>query len=184
MSQTQRTLAEIYALLADNTTASISPTDLRDAIETLRHTHGELSLSASSLTTINTVDVWEKVAGTTAASPNAFHGMSMPTDCRLLITSAAPRLLHIAVSLSVTPASSNKVFEFVVAKNGDPDDVNSAPSLKRANIPSSVTVAFAFHALIPVVNGDYVEVFARNTTDATNITVETLNFVAIGMPNG
>lgn len=180
---TQRTLATLQGLLADNTTGDISPQDLRDLVETLAHDHGELSISSPVETTIDTVDVWKKMAGTTVISPGVNHHFDMPVDNRLRFTGDADRLMHIAVSIGVTPAASNKTLEFMVAKNGNAADVNSLPSVIQMTLPNqNITVATTLHAFIPMSPNDYIEVWCRNVTDATNLTAETLNFVAIGMP--
>ena len=71
MGETQRTIAELQALLPDNSTKKISAQDLRDLMATLRSGHGEITITTAIETTIVTKDVFVDVAGTFALSGNA-----------------------------------------------------------------------------------------------------------------
>ena len=192
MADTVRTIAELQTLLADSTTGSISAQDLRDFMETFRHDHGEISITGPVETVVSTTSDWVKVLGTTALSSGTQMRMddASGTSNRLRYTGTTPRILHIAVSVSMTCASNNQVLELAVVKNGLVDaadiiDTNSAASRIQRKVGTGSDVgATALHAFIPVVTNDYIELFGRNITSTANFTIETMNFVAIGMPYG
>ena len=48
MTQTQRSITALYAVLPDNTAGDISPEDVRDIVETLRNGHGEMAITATA----------------------------------------------------------------------------------------------------------------------------------------
>ncbi len=192
MADTVRTIADLKALLANNTTGAISPQDLRDFLETFRQDHGEISMDTPTATSVSVASDWLKVDGTTALS----SGTQMRFDDdsgqknRLRYTGTTTRIMHIAVSISMTCASNNQVLEFAVIKNGAVSgssitDVNSAASVIQRKVGTGTDVgSTALHAFIPMTTNDYIELYGRNTTSTANFTVETLNMVAIGMPNG
>ncbi len=197
MADTVRTIAELQTLLADNTTGDISPQDLRDFMETFRHDHGEISLTTPVETSLASDNSWTKVAGTTAVTTGSLMRMDddSGTNNRLRYTGTTTRILHIAVSISMFGPTSGQNYQFAIIKNAllsttvDPndtiDDPASAASVIQRRITASAEVgATALHAFITVEPNDYIELFTRNIDTSANITVQTMNFVAIGMPYG
>lgn len=178
MAQTQRLLSTIFDLLADNTTQLISPADLRDAIETLRNGHGEISVTSPGATTVAAVDTWYAAAGTFAlTSPN--HNWTLENGNQLTYGGNSKRLCHIAMSFSMTCASSSQVLGVAVGKNGSV----ITPSIIRRKIGTGSDVgAAAAHAFIEVEAGDYLQALVLNETSAANITLETCNLFVMDMP--
>jgi len=177
MADTQRRLAAIVALLANNTDGDISPQDHRDTVETMRNGHGEISVTATSSTTIATSNSFVVVAGTYTLSGNASN-WDMNSNGQLRYIGAASRVAHIASSLSFSTVGNSKVIEIAVAKNGT---VVAPSTVSRKTGTGGDVGSTAVHAFIDVDTNDYLDVRVANTTDDTNLTVEKLNLFAMDM---
>ena len=168
---TQRTLAALDVLLADNTTGDIGAGDIRDLVETLRAGHGEIAITSVLETVINTIDVYEPVNGTYTLSGNA-HNWDMNTNGQLRYIGVAARVVHIASSVSFTTAGNLKLVKIRIAKNGTPIAVTEV----QRHVSTGADVgSTALHGFIDVVTNDYISLEIANATDDTNITMETLN---------
>lgn len=177
MADTKRSLADIYALLADNTAGDISAQDMRDVVATLQPDHGEVSITATSATTISDTTSYFQIAGTYALSADAMD-WDMNTNGQLRYIGAADRVAHIALSCSMTSGSSNQVIYMGVAKGG----TIITPSIVQRKIGTGADVgSAATHAFIEVSTNDYLTGVVRNTTAANDVTFETLNLFAMGM---
>lgn len=177
MAETQRTLAALLTILADNTTGQISPEDVRDIVETLRAGHAELSLSSSAETSIATVDTFVKAAGTTTLSANA-HNWTMPQDNRLTYGGTVARVVHVACSLSMTAAANNKLARLAIAKNGT---IVTASEVQRFIATGADVGSTALHSMVSVDPTDYLEVWIANGTDNANMTLTYLNLFVMDM---
>lgn len=92
---------------------------------------------------------------------------------RLRYIGATTRSFHVAITVSGTPAVSNDVFVFGVAKNGTPDC--------KVLGSSSGTQFSALHCMLSLAINDYIELYVGNTTAGRNITIKSLNIFAMGM---
>jgi hypothetical protein len=74
--------------------------------------------------------------------------------------------------LSVTAQSANKNFSFYIYKNG----VKITESEQAMRLSSGVDVgSLTISCTLQLVKNDYIEVWAANTSDASDLTIETLN---------
>jgi hypothetical protein len=90
----------------------------------------------------------------------------------LQYTGAKTRRFYVSASLSLTAQSANKFFSFYIYKNG----VKHPESQQALRLASGVDKgSVTLNSTIPLTTNDYVEVWAENTSDASNLTVETLN---------
>ncbi len=167
MANTERTIADLLALLADNTTGDISEQDLRDVVVSLADSYGGMRISSAVETSIALVSTPVKCLGTTTIS-SAARDMDMPANNRLRYIGAPTRYHEMTMALSVISASSNKVFGFYIAKNGT---VDAASLITRKQGTSSDVGALSLTFHVGLATNDYVELFVENQTDATNITV-------------
>ena len=177
MTQTQRSASDLFTLAADNTAGSISATDLRDIIESLRNGHGEMAVTSSAETSIATKDVFVQCAGTYTLSGNA-HNWAMSTQGQLKYTGAADRVVHIAASWSATATGNGKIFRVVVAKSGTPIAVSE---VKRKIAAGADVGSSAAHAFIDVSTNDYISLMVANATDTSNVKMLTLNLFCLDM---
>ena len=142
-------------------------------------------ISSSALTTINTINVWEKAAGTTTdVTINDYEGKTISTvDNRLKYIGTRTLHVHAACSFSASSVSPNKTFEYS-AWHYD-DSAASGSILDQATMirrhGSSDTGTGAIHFDIMLDTNDYVEFHVRNTTDATNVTIDKMYLALVGM---
>lgn len=178
MVDTMRSLAALATLLADNSSHAISPQDVRDAIlATIQPGHGEISVTSSAATTLGDTSTWVQVAGTYALTSPAMN-WAMTQSGQLYYTGAAPRVCHIASSVSMTSAGTNDILEWAIALDGTP----LTPSIVQRAIATGTDVgSTALHAFTAISNGSYISVMTRNTSAAANTTATTLNLFAMDM---
>lgn len=179
MAQTQRTLDQIYALLADNTTGAISPQDLRDAVATLSPGGADMYVVTPVETSIAAVNTWSPDASVYTFGFGVHW--SMPTNGRMTYNGASQRACYLHAALSFTAAANNKLVEVGFLHNGA--IVASSAITRRVGTGADVG-AMSIVAIDPVVvAGDYFQVAVRNLTDNTNITIERCNFIAWDLPS-
>jgi hypothetical protein len=170
MAQTQRSLAELFALLADNSTGAIDPADLRDVVETLRNGVGEISITAASPVVVTVQNTWqENSEATWAASANLLN-WAMTVNGRLYYTGPSERMCHIAATLEVDLTSGGPgVAQMAIAKNG----TVITTSITQQTIDTGVThEATAIHAYTMAETGDYLSIMVRNTSATADIGID------------
>lgn len=178
MTDTQRSLAAIATLLADNTGGDISAQDMRDLLATLANGAGEVSITAGAATTLADTVTWVAVAGTWALSAESM-GWDRPTLGRLRYIGAATRMVHIACSIELDLVTgTNETVKIAVAKNA----TIITPSITKqlltgAGKPQST----ALHAFTTVAPNDYLDIRVLNTTAAHNVQVDFANLFAMDM---
>lgn len=175
MADTQRSKADIIALMADNTTGDISAQDQRDFVESSHLSFGGLYISSAAATTL-TADTWTKAAGTTTSTN--LNRFTMPANNRLTYTGTPDVHCHIAMSFTVTSASNAQDFLFGVAKN---DTIDTPSILGRRIVSSSEMGAAAVHTDLTLSTGDYIEMFVQNDTGSNNATLDYGYLFAMGM---
>lgn len=178
MADTMRSLATLATLLADNSTGDISPQDLRDGLlATVQPGHGEIYVSSPVATTFGDTSTWVQVAGSYAISSPATN-WAMTQNGRLYYTGAADRVLHIAMSISMTADNNNQVTNFGVGKDG----TILTPSIIQRKIGTGADVgSTAAHAFTTISNGSYIAAMCRNTTSTASVTATTLNLFVMDM---
>ena len=131
---------------------------------------GNLYLTASTATTFSAVNTPTKVLCTTTAV--GLFRVSSPNDNRLVYTGTKTRRFAVISSLSVTSQAANKYFSFYVYKNGVMlPESEQAMRLSTGVDKGSLTIS----CTVQLSTNDYIEIWAANTSDASSMTVETLN---------
>jgi hypothetical protein len=131
---------------------------------------GNLYLVAPVVTPISGANVPAKVLGTTTAV--GLFRVSSTASNRLTYTGNKTRRFAIIASLSVTAQAANKNFSFYIYKNG----VKITESEQAMRLSSGVDVcSLTISCTLQLVKNDYIEVWAANTSDDSDLTIETLN---------
>jgi hypothetical protein len=182
MTQTQRSVAEIYALIADNITEDISPQDHRDSLATWRMGHGQIYVPAAASAPIiigNNADYFEAIdpAWTLSADPHFFDESG--GNGRLTYVGLADVTLHIACTISMTSGSNNQITHWRLGKNAVPDE---AAEVQRKIMTGTDVASTALHLIESMSTGDYVSLWVRNATGANDVTLEVANLQAMTMP--
>ena len=176
MADTQRTLAQLLAILADNLTGDISPQDMRDLVVSLRPSGGGLYKSGATVATvIDTVNVAKLMNAVTSGID---YGINFTADAagRLTYTGAIPKFVFLRSAIAFV-GENNKLISFTFAVNG--------VSISESRIPRFVSNGADVGALAvfwgkEIQPGDYLEVFVTNETDNTNVSVEAFYFSVAG----
>ncbi|MEO7306858.1 MAG: hypothetical protein ABIR78_09980 [Ferruginibacter sp.] len=131
---------------------------------------GNLYITASTNTTFAAVNTPTKVLGPTTALD--LFRVSSPASNRLVYTGTKPRRFAVIGSVSVTAQSANKYFSFYIYKNGvQLPESEQAMRLSTGVDKGSLTLT----CTVQLSTNDYIEIWAANTSDASSMTVETLN---------
>jgi hypothetical protein len=181
MAQTPRTLAELLALLPDNTTGLIGAEDIRDLLVSLYPSRGEIGLTGAPVATTfaNTTD-FVKVAGATAIDPDVCSTcVTMPASATIQLTKPVAQVVLLNASLAVLPAANNKQYSFTFAKNGTPILALKVSQFFGPNLQGRPAGLF-LSGLASASNGDTFSVVVRSDSDTTAITASTLTFSVLG----
>ena len=176
MADTERTLAAMLVLGADNTTGDISPQDYRDGLVSVSPSFGSMYFSTPAATTPAGAGTYLKALGTTT-SVN-LGGFTMPASNKLLYTGTPDIHVHCACSISMTCASTNKILGFKIAKNGSVFDHSE---VHRKVATGSDIGSTALHSDFAMSTNDYVELFLANITDTNTVTIEFGYVFCLGM---
>lgn len=156
---------------------SITPQDIRDLIVSFQPPHAEFHTNVAAETAIVTQDIFVKAAGSTTLFTSLL--MDMPENNRLRYTgSLTAKHFTIICSLSFTTASNNKLVRCRLAKNGTTEAASEIRN-KSATGSDEGTMTLITHVALDA--NDYVELFVANATDNTNITIERMTMVVLGM---
>lgn len=176
MADTQRSLAELIALLATNNTGGISAQDMRDLITSVAPPHGGYYLTSAVQTAIAAINTWTPADGVFTELP-VVSRMSHTVNGQIRYDGDSPRHLHIVASLSVTAASNNQLIDVAITKNGTP-----LPGFLGRKIATGADVgSIAVHADAMLSDTDYLEICFRNLTSSANITMTHGYMFAMGM---
>lgn len=184
MVDTLRTWSALQTILADNATGDISPQDVRDLLATLAMNHGQITEVGNAAATVisDTTSFFEVTLTAPATSAiSAFQGSAdfdQPADGRLRYLGTPTRMFHVMGTVSFTAASNNQEIHMQMGKSGSP----SAEAEIRRKIATGVDVgSTAIHWITSLATNEYLSVFAKNVTTASNITVVSINIQAMGM---
>ena len=125
-------------------------------------------------TVVATVNVPVKVEGTTTSG--VLSGFTMPSNNRLTYTGTSSVTVFASVSFTAyRTAGSDATIEAVVYKNGTTPQVNTTTkTLITLDRASGLSQGF-----ITLATNDYIELWLVNTTDATDVLVNTMNFSVV-----
>ncbi len=161
---TQRTKAELDTFFADNVTGLITPSRLRDFVESLACSDGSFYVTTPVATAISVAGDFVKAAGTTTFIDG--HRTTMPVNNRLLYGGVALVRAHIMANISFICASDDQV---ILAKNG----VEVAHSRMDHLIATGADVQhMTIGADMDLESGDYVELWVTNNTSLGSVTVQ------------
>lgn len=184
MVETQKTVSEIYTLLADNATGAISPRDLRDSFASWRPGHGQLYVAAADSGAVSFTDATtyvEVVAPTWTLSSGAYLFDQSDGNGRLTYTGVANAVAIVNVAVSMTSNASNEVTDWRLGKNGTSD---VASEIDRKIGTGSDIGAMATQLITTVEQGDHLSLFVRNEDWTANetITINVANMIAWTIP--
>lgn len=172
---TQRTKATLEALFPDNTTRQISPDRLRDFLESGVPSYGTLLFDEPGIATpIAAASTWTKAANTTTIQSGAYR-FSQATDNRLTYDGVTSVIAHVNAMLGALAAVNGKTFSFALAVNGVVEEA-SRSTVTIATAGETRHVAVALHAALAP--DDYLELYVRNETDDTDLTITNAHFTA------
>ena len=135
--------------------------------------NGQMYLTASATTVISDTTTFVKVAGTT--SPSSENSKFDSTNNRLTCTAIISRRYLVQVSLSLTSGNNN-----VIEVGMFDSTINAVRTPSRIKTTTSGTGRSESVTTFCVVNfqaNDYLEIYLRNTSSITNVTVDSLNVV-------
>lgn len=177
MAQTQRSYAELIALLADNTSGDISAEDVRDLLESLRQPHCGIYISAQVETVISGANVWTKALGTTLASAPDSHLFTLVGNNRLRYDGPSDRHVQIDCNASMIAVGNNVVLDLAIAHN---DTILNGYVSRKISTGSDVG-AVSIAADVNMSTNDYIEIWVRNQTSSDNLTLTTGYMRAFGI---
>lgn len=181
MADTQRSLAAIMALLANNATGDISPQDVRDMVESVRNRSGQISVDevdGAAIVISDTVTYFEATAPAWHLSPAADGFSEAGGNGRLTYVGVADVMVHASCTVSFSSPSNNQVLHVVLAKNGVIDD-HSEVIFKIGTAGDAESTAM--HVIVAMSTNDYLSVKVRNSTSIANVTLLVANLQAMSM---
>jgi hypothetical protein len=176
MVDTQRSLADIISLFADNSTGAISPQDVRDQVETLRLSYGEIYVSTPGATSITDTTSYFDVNGTYTLGLTGVR-FDMATNGQLRYTGVAPVEGIVLCTMSFTVAGTNDIVHLRLAKNGT--SLPATEVQRKVSTGSDVGAIMAI-GLVNLTTNDYVTAEVRNETATDNVTAENLTLLVAG----
>jgi hypothetical protein len=131
---------------------------------------GNLYLTSATNTNFSGANIPTKVLCPTSAV--GLFRVSSPANNQLTYTGTKTRRFAVTASVSVTSSSANKYFSFYIYKNGIKlPESEQAMRLSTGVDKGSLTIT----CTAQLSTNDYIEIWAANTSDASGMTVETLN---------
>jgi hypothetical protein len=128
-------------------------------------------ISTPAQTTINTINVWERVLGTTTTCPTLERFSSIGNNS-LQYDGVHGLSAATIVSLTATKSGATKNYEFAVAVDG----VIDVASIQPAEIKSTV-VNVSLVTSLDLQTNEEVGIWVRNISDTDNIDINTMNVV-------
>lgn len=172
---TQRTKAALDALFPDNTTRAITPSRLRDFLESCVPSYGALHfVDPGTLTVIAAPSLWTK-ASNASTLHNGAHRFSQPQSNRLQYDGATTVMAFAIATASFTAAANNQVLAFSLGVNGTVIEESDSRSKIASGSDVQAATVIAHAILSP---GDYLELFIRNDTSDADITIDHGHIIA------
>lgn len=156
---------------------SITAGDMRDFIASMMMPFGSAYMEDNATaTTINTIDVFEVIAGTFTAGSN-LEDFTVSAAGVLTYTGDPDRLIPLVASVGLVSAADNKVFEFQWFKNGT---TAIAPKQARKHPTAADVGHISVRADVLLSTDDTVQLKVANATDTANVTVQNVYLLAQG----
>lgn len=175
MADTARSLSAIKALLADNTTGGISPQDLRDTVETLTLTYGELYNSSGTATTISDTTSYFDIAGTWTLGQAA--GFDENTNGQLRYT-GTPDIEVVTIGVaSLTSAGNNDIVHLRLENSGTV--ITSSDSTQKLATGADVATLVSI-GMTSMSTNDYITMAVRNETATDDLTASNAHLIVVG----
>lgn len=179
MAQTERTYAQVLALLADQTAGGISPQDVRDAIASLTG-YGGMVLSVAGAPAVMTgvgtgfslVDIFDVI---TAQSSDVNAGgivADIASTYDLVLTSGG--IYKVSFSASFSSSSNNVLVNFRPHLNGSPGLIE----VDRFLGTGSDTGVVAFNGILAYAPGDTIDIRVAVDSGTANLTFLAASFNA------
>ena len=140
--------------------SGIQITSVADEIYAQVTMHGN-----ATLTTISTINVPVKVAGTWVAGMSS--SFTADTTGRLTYNGATTEVVAFRASVTLVPVGTNQVLTIYFAKNGSV--ISESRISRTVSAGASGNVSIFYNA--SMTSGDYMEVFVSNGTSTNDITV-------------
>lgn len=182
MADTQRTIAALTALLADNGAGDISEQDLRDLFVTVVPNFGGVCTTGPGAnTTIGTPGTFVKsnwnATGVQSSTPRNF---TIDNTGRLTYVGTPTRHQHVACTISFSVAvAAAKEIEFRLAKNGTV--IAGSRVIVNTNGATS-KLSTALHWDVMLATNEYLELWVTNNTDTTAVALASAYLFAMDMP--
>ena len=173
---TPATITSLLTTLADNSTGDISEGDLRNALESIRPSLGQLSQQANATaTTVSASSTfYEATLSGTALSGLELY-MDSPASGRLRYTGTPARTFVITATITIAAAAGTPTALVGIGVNGTVDATSETSIVTSTGI-LSVSVGL----VVTLTTNDYVSVMVSNETDTANFTVSYLSLQAVG----
>jgi hypothetical protein len=147
---------------------------------------GAIYITTPAATTPPDTTNFTKILGTTALnnSESVVMDFDMPANNRLRYTGTNRIHAHIAVTLTMTAASTNQVLAFRIYKYDDSGA--SGATLVHSNVGQKIGTgtdvdSTALHADCLMDTNDYIEVHLKNTTSTDTVTLDDMYMSALGV---
>lgn len=167
MADTQRTLATLQGLLADNTSNDISEQDLRDFAVSAAPNYGHLYVTSSAATTVSASGTYYEAAGTWTLGEA--RNFTKQADNRLRYDGAPTQRAKITAHFTLESGSSSQACRVSLAKNGTA--LNGGDVKVFLGTSGSAPGQGCVVAITSLATNDYVGLFVRNDTGANNLTL-------------
>lgn len=174
---TSRTLGEIAATASNSPAGRLTNVAIAEMLTLLVSAVGSMRISASAETTIATVNVAIKAAGTTLLNADS-QLMDMPAVNRLRYTGANDKLFKIDAHASLTVATDTEDVAIYIALNGT---IVAASLMQINSLTGALVKTLSTSLTLLMSTNDYVELWVMNETDDANLTVEGMVMSAIGV---
>lgn len=136
-------------------------------------------LTSTTATTLDSVNVWRKVLGTTATVED-FRFTDGGVSNRSVYQGLLTHKKKVSADISFTAAGNGKVYEFAVyfydASAGSGSIITHSIQSRKVGTGSDVG-QMGVNALVEFDTGDYTEIWVRCITDSTDPTVEHLTVI-------
>lgn len=128
--------------------------------------------SGNAITTITTIDTWEKL-NTNGTTSLFSRGDLVHTNNRVTYTGTTAKVFQIEGIISISSGNNNQIYGSFF-RNGSLYPCSTQTTLTSSGGRSN---ALPFHCVIELETNDYVEVFVKNETSTTNITLDNVNVI-------
>lgn len=182
MADTQLSMAAALAGLANNTSGDISPQDVRNLGVTLHAGVGQIYVPASaaaSVTIAGTVNYVEVTEPVWSLSSGAYLFDESDGNGRLTYTGEGPVTAIVTCSISFR-GNAGHIIHLRIGKNAA--TLESAEAIRKLGNTGDVG-STGLSTTLSLVTGDYISLWVRNESSATNVTMDALNLQAVTSPS-